>query len=457
MNLYFNSSESEKDKQSKIHYMTHDVFISYSSKNKTAADAICHVLENNGIKCWMAPRDIPAGSRYGDMIDDAIKFSSVVVVIFSQTAAESEWVNGELNVAFEEQKTIIPFRIDSTPLTGQNRVMLNQKHWIDAYPDYEEKFSDLVNAVLLVIGKKVDTKSNSAKEREPRRPIKNNTKIKLFSLISIIAIGIGIIIYMIYKYNSETFKYNKNGLKVESLRGLTKTQQDVLTSILDNMVLVEGGSFLMGNDYTNPDYLTELDSLSRNPHTVNLSNFYISKYEVTQSQWKAFNNLKDCYIELGDSKAIDNTSWEEANDFAKKLSQLTGLRFSLPTEAQWEYAAKEGKQNVGNIFSGCNDKLHHYAWTQADNLNSAADVGNRLPNKLGLYDMTGNVGEWCLDNYQDYTSDMQTNPIMDKGMYKIYRGGDYTTPNMIDMKTTSRYYAPPFSKREATGVRLVIN
>lgn len=133
--------------------MNHDVFISYSSQNRDAAQAICHVLEQNEIRCWIAPRDIPGGSQYGDVIESAIKSSKVIVVLFSETAATSPWVSGELNVAFEEQKTIIPFRLDQTPLKGQNRVMLNQRHWIDAYPDYKTKFSDLVLAVSQATGR----------------------------------------------------------------------------------------------------------------------------------------------------------------------------------------------------------------------------------------------------------------------------------------------------------------
>lgn len=135
--------------------MNHDVFISYSSQNRDAAQAICHVLEQNEIRCWIAPRDIPGGSQYGDIIEDAIKVSKVIVVLFSETAASSPWVSGELNVAFEEQKTIIPFRLDQTPLKGQNRVMLNQRHWIDAYPDYKTKFTDLVLAVSQATGRDV--------------------------------------------------------------------------------------------------------------------------------------------------------------------------------------------------------------------------------------------------------------------------------------------------------------
>ncbi len=142
--------------------MNHDVFISYSSQNREAAQAICHVLEQNEIRCWIAPRDIPGGAQYGDIIEDAIKICKVVVVLFSKTAAVSPWVSGELNVAFEEQKTIIPLRLDQTPLKGQNRVMLNQRHWIDAYPDYKTKFSDLVSAVSQAIGREVKQSSAPA-------------------------------------------------------------------------------------------------------------------------------------------------------------------------------------------------------------------------------------------------------------------------------------------------------
>lgn len=133
--------------------MTHDVFISYSSKNSQAAKAICHVLEQQHIKCWIAPRDIPAGSDYGDLIDEAILSCKVFVIIFSEPASMSQWVKGELNLAFSEGKYIVPFRIDQTPLKGAMRVILNQSHWIDAYPDFESKFSDLVSGVSSFLGK----------------------------------------------------------------------------------------------------------------------------------------------------------------------------------------------------------------------------------------------------------------------------------------------------------------
>lgn len=137
--------------------MNHDVFISYSSKDKTTALAICHVLEEHRIRCWMAPRDIPPGADYGDVIDEAIVGCRLFVLVFSGPAALSQWVKGELNLAFTERKIIIPYRIDETPLKGAMRLILNQTHWIEAYPDAEARFGELVEAAERFLGRPVST------------------------------------------------------------------------------------------------------------------------------------------------------------------------------------------------------------------------------------------------------------------------------------------------------------
>ncbi len=128
--------------------MKYDVFISYSSRNMETALAICHVLENNNIRCWMAPRNIPAGADYGDVIDRAITECKVFLLLYSEPATTSPWVNGELNLAFTEGRHIVPYRIDQTPLKGARRVMLNQRHWIDAHPDANDEFKSLVDNIL---------------------------------------------------------------------------------------------------------------------------------------------------------------------------------------------------------------------------------------------------------------------------------------------------------------------
>lgn len=127
--------------------MSHDVFISYSSKNKVTADALCHALEQHKIKCWIAPRDIPSGSDYGDVIDEAIVNCKAFIIIFSTFSSTSQWVRGELNLAFSEQKKIFPYKIDDTIPKGSIRLMLNQMHWIEAYPDPESQFHTLIKDI----------------------------------------------------------------------------------------------------------------------------------------------------------------------------------------------------------------------------------------------------------------------------------------------------------------------
>ena len=136
--------------------MNHDVFISYSSKNSAAAQAICHELEDNNIKCWMAPRDIPVGAKYASVITQAIKECKAVVLVFSEYSAISPWVESEINIAFSNRRPIVPYKIDTTPLENYDEfyLMLNNRHWIEAYPDFKTRFADLVTVISNLVGAK---------------------------------------------------------------------------------------------------------------------------------------------------------------------------------------------------------------------------------------------------------------------------------------------------------------
>lgn len=150
--------------------MNHDVFISYSSKEKSIADGVCHYLEDNGVKCWMAPRDIPVGFDYAALINDAIKSSRAVVLVFSKFSSDSRWVYSEINIAFSAGKPIVPFRIDETILEGGMELMLNQMHWIDAFPSYADRLPDLLRSVCGFIGREVSEPQRTVAvvEEEPR-------------------------------------------------------------------------------------------------------------------------------------------------------------------------------------------------------------------------------------------------------------------------------------------------
>ena len=155
---------------------------------------------------------------------------------------------------------------------------------------------------------------------------------------------------------------------------------------------------------------------------------------------------------------MDALSWEDAQRFTDTLSAITGLHFSLPTEAQWEFAARGGNKSHKYIFSGHAWDATEVGWTSFEKLTSAHDVGGKRYNELGLYDMTGNVSEWCLDYFDLYSPDSQKNPQgPEKGMNRVLRGGDFRIENQFDMKVSTRYFDSPFVNRKGAGLRLVIN
>lgn len=131
--------------------MQHDVFISYSSKNHEIAQLIFDKLENESVKCWMAPQSLNGGDEYEGVIDEAIRACKVFVLVFSEPAVNSRWVNSELTIAFSEYKHIIPFKIDQTILEGKMKVKLIQSHWIDAYPEASAKIAELVKSVQNIL------------------------------------------------------------------------------------------------------------------------------------------------------------------------------------------------------------------------------------------------------------------------------------------------------------------
>ena len=190
-------------------------------------------------------------------------------------------------------------------------------------------------------------------------------------------------------------------------------QKIILKRLIDNMVKVEGGKFVMGATKELKGYAENDEKPTRKRK---VSTFYIGKYEVSQIEWIAVMRKNPSICE-GDNFPVGNVTWYDCIEFIGKLNSLTGLNFSLPTEIQWEYAARGGNKSVGYKFSG-SDIVDDVAWYDNNSKNKTHSVGTKKPNELGLYDMSGNVYEWCDDWYDLYDSGDQyrlTN--------KVYRGG----------------------------------
>ena len=181
------------------------------------------------------------------------------------------------------------------------------------------------------------------------------------------------------------------------------------------MVFVGGGTFQMGGNY--------IDELP--VHSVTLSDYYIGQTEVTQELWKAVMGSSPSYSDyVGAKNPVNDVSWNDCQEFISKLNRLTGGRFRLPTEAEWEYAARGGNKNCGYKYSGSDYFLGSVAWYKDNSGSEVHPVGSKSPNELGLYDMSGNVWEWCSDWYGDYPSSPQTNPTgASSGTGRVLRGG----------------------------------
>ena len=268
--------------------------------------------------------------------------------------------------------------------------------------------------------------------------------------------------------NGNTGTETVNGFDINWTGDLNKKEQDAVKEMISNMVKVEAGTFYMGaqNDsvaYSNYD--ENATSLESPVHEVTLSEFHINKYEVTQSLWKAImgkHNDKDDDFDQwenqfgkGDNYPAYRISFNEVETFVGKLNEYTGLNFALPTEAQWEYAARGGKDaNYEFIYAGSNVATD-VAWID-ENSDMNSEVGKKNANALGLYDMSGNVWEMCSNWYYDYSSVCDTiTPGEAYTGHKVFRGGSWNT-NAKQARVTTRYKQGIHYRDYNTGFRLVI-
>ena len=222
---------------------------------------------------------------------------------------------------------------------------------------------------------------------------------------------------------------------------------ETINGVSFKMAEVMGGTFLMGNNDEKKD--------EKPVHKVTLSSFYIGVCEVTQSLWNAVMGNNPSNFQ-GDNLPVENVSWQNAQDFLLKLNAITGKNYRFPTEAEWEYAAKGGNRSKKYLFSGSNT-LDEVAWYSGNSNHRTHSVANLSPNELGIYDMSGNVWEWCNDWYGNYSSEAQTNPLgLSQGEYRVCRGGCWNFDAQYWSATDRGAYLPD-NAYNTIGFRLAIS
>jgi len=224
-----------------------------------------------------------------------------------------------------------------------------------------------------------------------------------------------------------------------------KSYIETIDGVNMKMIYVEGGSFVLGSVKKGEGYSDEYPAVE-----VSVSSYYIGAFEVTQKQWQII--MKD-NICIEENLPINGVSWNDALLFCEKLSELTGKNYQLPTEEQWEYAARGGIKNANRKYSG-SDEIDKVSWFSTNSNKEIHSVGLKRPNELGIYDMSGNVYEWCSDTYMSYTYKSDSLKHRSVGDYKVLRGGcwsDYAS----SCRVNHRFYDVSSSTSSKIGFRVV--
>lgn len=239
----------------------------------------------------------------------------------------------------------------------------------------------------------------------------------------------------------------------------TDTISPVITNLINNMVHVAGGRFTIRIPPKQP-YVTKDEEIVTRELTV--TSFQIGRYQVTQEEWEAVigsNPSKN----KGARRPVDLDGWSDCQEFIKRLNDITGMRFRSPTEAEWEFAALGGNKSKGFTYSGGND-LDDVAWYRNNAFKSGEDnpgfgthpVGQKRPNELGLYDMTGNVWEWCGDCYDNQGLSARTDADGHAlRSYYAFRGGGWKS-TAGHCRISCRVISSPTERRESLGFRLAL-
>ena len=236
---------------------------------------------------------------------------------------------------------------------------------------------------------------------------------------------------------------------------LTSASNVIITvnGVSFTMIKVEGDTFSMG---ATPEQGEDAASDEKPVHLVTLDDYYIGETEVTQELWQAVMDDNPSKFK-GLQKPVSCVSWNDCQEFITKLNQLTGKNFRLPTEAEWEYAARGGNKSQCYKYSGSNT-IGDVAWYKNNSGSTTHDVRTKSPNELGIYDMSGNVWEFCHDWYGDYSGESQTNPVgPSSGSIRVARGGNWGTPHVGTSRVSSRSALNPDFVSGYSGLRIVLS
>jgi formylglycine-generating enzyme required for sulfatase activity len=275
------------------------------------------------------------------------------------------------------------------------------------------------------------------------------SKSKIVGVMVLIAFAMSIVLVG----DAVTSGAEKNAPEKETattaaLSGLRRTFKDPYTGM--EFVFIKGGCYEMG------DTFGDGNKDEKPSHNLCVDDFYLGIYEVIQGQWEKVMGNNPSHFKKGDNYPVEQVSWEDVQQFIYRLNNQTGRKYRLPTEAEWEYAARSGGKTEKYAGTSEDDELKEYAWFDSNSDLQTHPVGQKRPNGLGLYDMIGNVSEWCADWYDEnyYESSPGDNPKgPDGGTYRVLRGKSYLDC-WDGVRASARSRATPSIRNNFNGFRL---
>ncbi len=431
----------------------YDIFISYRREGGAQyARTLQLILEKKGYKVFLDYDEL-VDEKFSPQIETAIKNSTIYLIILSKGALircanDGDWVRREIEYAVDNGKRIIPVNPDNAFDGVPDNLPSKIKSVIQDTQHSELSFGQTLNATVdLMVRNRI----------KPYVHHRNWGKwIAITVCICAIIIGSGYYFYI--KHKSAQSLEKLNSLKQEITfqennilwpEDITQDELLAIKEILSNMQLIEGGEFIQGAEMLpeggyHENVETEFEVPS---HKVTVPSFYISKFEVTKGQWNAIMNES----RSGDvNLPVDSVSFDQAKIFCEKLYEKTGIEFRLPTESEWEYAAKGGSQPEGFMYAGSNNP-EEVAWYAKNSAGKSHADLRGVATVNDLFNMSGNVSEWCDTEFHPYNKNV---PMSEKKTM-VVRGGNYDSEE-YEITTTHREPVLPSTAIPTIGFRLSI-
>ena len=417
--------------------MAYQVFISYSTKDKAVADRLCAYLETSGISCWIAPRNIVGGQDFGAAISDAIQCCRAIVLIFSSSANASRQVGREIKLAVDNDKTIIPVRLDAVLIADNFAYFLGASQWFDASgglrEEHLQRLAKTLRSYLDNVEDTLEPEANAVVPLEQKTGVKQQKEAGWLHRYAPYA-GLALVVLV--------------GMVIVRIRIAPSAAGKVKVNPDDGQryVYVPPGTFQMGCS-TGDSYCYPNESPL---HEVRITKgYWMQEVEVTVGSYRKFCERTGRPIPAApkfiqaDDHPVVNVSWNEADTYCK------GAGGRLPTEAEWEYAARAGTTlpQYG--------QLGEIAWYGQNSQGGTHPGRKKKPNRLGLYDMFGNAWEWCSDWYGDYPATAATDPQGPlNGSLRIVRGAAWDS-QVWNTRASDRGAMLPDGRQIVVGFRCV--